>query len=294
MFIRPNDLKNMVGRCNVCVYEKEDTYRTEVTTERGETYICKCGALFPNIDSVSWQPEGKQAIRFADLKGLKKIVKDAAKSECKLQLITEAGSKSVGIVSHACHCDERDFEYSVSLSEPANYSCIVWIKPEILIPFFGNWTGELFIKSVFSAFVLGSQSGYNLLMPVGPDEGKEVKEPEYSIEPAPIPPEPVPLSNWQIIAAIWLLGLFAIGRRFGIGVSPVSPRINEPSAVHSPILFIFARSLFPPTPPVLPLSAEPDGDNLYVFYGLSEISLIFGKIFSLIRRGGNTINSATI
>lgn len=403
-FIRPNDLKNMVGRCNVCVYEKEDTYRTEVTTERGETCICECGGRFPNFDSVSWQPKEKQAIRFADLKGLKKIAKDAAKSECKLQLITEAGSKSAQIVAY--HFEEQCFEYSVPLSEPANYYCIVWIKPEILIPFFGNWTGELFIKSASYAFVLGSQSGYNLLMPVGPNEGKEVKDPEYSIEPAPetdekisnpstelqaeqmepaeetnpesttvspikqakeyvrlvrnlhrniesrsnsatfrknqrkafalvhsesfrtvvLPvycsdnnsviyfyklndlafsdsspclsrwairllsenifgkgglcglvaslkkkklrididsiiteesstnlaerveleeckpapaptlPEPVPLPNWQIIAAIWLLGLFAIGRRLGMAFLPLSPRINIPSAVHTNVL----------------------------------------------------------
>lgn len=289
-FIRPNDLKNMVGRCEVCVYEKEDASQTVVTTERGETYICECGGLFPNVDSVSWQPEEKQAIRFADLKGLKKIAKDAIKSECKLQLTAEAGSKSARIVAY--HFEGVNFECNVPLSDPANYSCIVWIKPEILIPFFGDWTGELYVKSASSAFVLGSQSGYNLLMPAGPDEGKEVKEPEYPIEPAPettakqsnpptelqaertepaekvtpesvmgspiqeastnlaerveleeckpapapTPPEPVPLPNWQIIAAIWLLGLFAIGRRLGMGVLPISPRINIPSAVHTKAL----------------------------------------------------------
>lgn len=402
-FIRPNDLKNMVGRCNVCVYEKEDTYRTVVTTECGETYICECGERFPYVDCIIWNPEEKQAIRFDDLKGLKKIAKDAIKSECKLQLITEAGSKSAQIVAY--HFEEQCFEYSVPLSEPAYYSCIVLIKPENLIPFFGDWTGELYIKAACSAFVLGSKSGYNLLMPVI-KEGKEIKDPEYSIEsapvtdsgqsnpstelqaeqmepaeetnpesttvspikqakeyvrlvrnlhrniesrsnsatfrknqrkafalvhsesfrtvvlpvycsdnnsviyfyklndlafsdsspclsrwairllsenifgkgglcglvaslkkkklrididsiiteesnanlaerveleeckpaPAPTPPEPVPLPNWQIIAAIWLLGLFAIGRRLGMAFLPLSPRINIPPKVHTKVL----------------------------------------------------------
>lgn len=185
-FIRPNDLKNMVGCCEVRVYKKENTCQTEITTERGEIFICECGAPFVNVDSVSWQPEENQAIRFADLKGLKKIVKDAIKSECKLQLTIEAGSKSVRIISYAFHYDERDFEYIVPLSEPANYSCIVWIKPENLLPFFGDWTGELYIKSASSAFVLGSKSGCNLLMPTKPEYNQEIKDPEY---PAQLPIE---------------------------------------------------------------------------------------------------------
>lgn len=181
-FIRPNDLKNIVGRCEVRVYSKAESFQTVVTTERGETYICECGERFPYVDCIIWDPEEKQAIRFDDLKGLKKIAKDAIKSECKLQLITEAGSKSARIVAY--YSEEQCFEYSVPLSEPAYYSCIVWINPENLIPFFGDWTGELYIKAACSAFVLGSKSGYNLLMPVI-KEGKEIKDPEYSIESAP-------------------------------------------------------------------------------------------------------------
>lgn len=289
-FIRPNDLKNMVGRCEVRIYEKGNTCQTEVTTERGETYICECGGRFPNVDSIFWQPEENQAIRFADLKELKKIAKDAIKSECKLQIITEAGSKSARIVAH--NYEEQCFEYSVLLSEPANYSCIVWIKPENLTPFFGDWTGELYIKAACSAFVLGSKSGYNLLMPSSPEEGKEIKDPEYSIKPVsvvevkqdapsielhpermepeekmnpgsvmgspiekpsvnlserdglvvckPVPAiiqnEQVSLSNRQIIAAIWLLVLFAIGRRLVIGISPISLRINIPLSDHIRVL----------------------------------------------------------
>lgn len=183
-FIRPNDLKNIVGRCEVRIYEKGNTYQTEVTTERGETYICECGGRFTNVDSISWQPEENQAIRFADLKELKKIAKDAIKSDCKLQIITDSGSKLARIVAHKF--EGQCFEYSVLLSEPANYSCIVWIKPENLTPFFGDWTGELYIKSAYSAFVLGSKSGYNLLMPSSREEGKEIKDPEYSIKPDPV------------------------------------------------------------------------------------------------------------
>lgn len=289
-FIRPNDLKNMVGRCEVRIYEKENTCQTEVTTERGETYICECGGRFPNVDSISWKPEENQAIRFANLKELKKIAKDAIKSDCKLQIITEAGNESARIVAY--RFGEQCFEYSVLLSDPSNYSCIVWIKPENLIPFFGDWTGELYIKAACSAFVLGSKSGYNLLMPVI-KEGKEIKDPEYSIEPAPktaakqsnpstelqaermeqadtesdlesmvspieeqiINPaepielverrqapttnstEPVSVSDLQIIAAIWLLGLFVISGRMGIMVFfSLSPRIKIPSAARPKIL----------------------------------------------------------
>lgn len=183
-FIRPNDLKNIVGRCEVRIYEKENTYQTEVTTERGETYICECGGRFPNVDSISWQPEENQAIRFADLKELKKIAKDTIKSDCKLQIITDSGRKSARIVAR--NSEEQCFEYSVLLSEPANYSCIVWIKPETLTPFFGDWTGELYIKSAYSAFVLGSKSGYNLLMPTSLEEGEEIKDPEYPTEPVKV------------------------------------------------------------------------------------------------------------
>lgn len=289
-FIRPNDLKNMVGRCEVRIYEKENTYQTEVTTERGETYICECGGRFPNVDSISWQPEEKQAIRFADLKELKKIAKDSIKSDCKLQIITDSGSKSARIVAH--NSEEQCFEYSVLLDKPANYSCIVWIKPENILPFFGDWTGELYIKSAYSAFVLGSKSGYNLLMPTSPEEGEEIKDPEYympateaaanqrnpstelhaermeqsdaesdlesmvsPIEEQIINPaepielverrqapttnstEPVSVSDLQIIAAIWLLGLFVISGRMGIMVfSPLSPRIKIPSAARPKIL----------------------------------------------------------
>ena len=292
VFIRPNDLKNMVGRCEVRIYDKKDTYQTEITTERGEIFICECGGRFPNVDSISWQPEEKQVIRFADVKGLKKIVKDAIKSECKLQLTIEAGSKSVRIISYAFRYNERDFEYIVPLSEPANYSCIVWIKPENLLPFFGDWTGELYIKSSYFAFVLGSKSGYNFLMPAIPESGKEIKDPEYYMPAtetaakqrnpstelhaermeqsdtesdlesmvSPIeeqiinPAEPIELverrqapttnstgpvsvSDLQIIAAIWLLGLFVISGRMGIMVfSPLSPRIKIPSAARPKIL----------------------------------------------------------
>lgn len=251
VFIRPNDLKNMVGRCEVCVYSNKETFRTVVTAQSGETFICECEGLYPNVDSVSWKPEEKQAIRFADLKGLKKIAKDAAKLDCKLQIITEAGNKSAMIVAH--HFEEQCFEYSVPLSEAANYSCDVWINPENFLLFFGDWTGELYIKAACSAFVLGSKSGCNLLMPVIPEEGYEVKDPEYSIEPVPeidakqsnplteLQAEPVFLSNRQIIATIWLLGLFAIGRRLGMVISPVSPWINIPSATHAKVLLLLGE-----------------------------------------------------
>lgn len=53
--------------------------------------------------------------------------------------------------------------------------------------------------------------------------------------------EPVSLSNRQIIAAIWLLGLFAIGRRLGMVIFPVSPWINIPYATHTKVLLLLGE-----------------------------------------------------
>lgn len=54
--------------------------------------------------------------------------------------------------------------------------------------------------------------------------------------PAIIQTESVSLSDWQTISAIWMLGLFAIGRRFGMAFLPLSTRINIPLSDHIRVL----------------------------------------------------------
>lgn len=46
--------------------------------------------------------------------------------------------------------------------------------------------------------------------------------------PISIQPKAIPVSHWQIVVVIWLLGLFAIARRLGIEILPTSLRINIP------------------------------------------------------------------
>lgn len=52
LFINPKHLKEMVGRCSVCVCNQEGGNITEITNDKKQTFVCDFAGYFPNYRLV--------------------------------------------------------------------------------------------------------------------------------------------------------------------------------------------------------------------------------------------------
>lgn len=99
LFINPKHLKEMVGRCSVCVCSQEGGNITEITNDKKQTFICDFAGYFPNYRLVypNLSKDGFIKIQKSELKAVAGFVKEIAKRNKKsgFSLRTIAGENKV-------------------------------------------------------------------------------------------------------------------------------------------------------------------------------------------------------
>lgn len=99
LFINPKHLKEMVGRCSVCVCNQEGGNITEITNDKKQTFVCDFAGYFPNYRLVypNLSKDGFIKIQKSELKAVAGFVKEIAKRNKKsgFSLRTIAGDNKV-------------------------------------------------------------------------------------------------------------------------------------------------------------------------------------------------------
>lgn len=99
LFINPKHLKEMVGRCSVCVCNQEGGNITEITNDKKQTFVCDFAGYFPNYRLVypNLSKDGFIKIQKSELKAVASFVKEIAKRNKKsgFSLRTIAGENKV-------------------------------------------------------------------------------------------------------------------------------------------------------------------------------------------------------
>ena len=99
LFINPKHLKEMVGRCSVCVCNQEGGNITEITNDKKQTFVCDFAGYFPNYRLVypNLSKDGFIKIQKSELKAVAGFVKEIAKRNKKsgFSLRTIAGENKV-------------------------------------------------------------------------------------------------------------------------------------------------------------------------------------------------------
>lgn len=99
LFINPKHLKEMVGRCSVCVCNQDGGNITEITNDKKQTFVCDFAGYFPNYRLVypHLSKDGFIKIQKSELKAVSGFVKEIAKRNKKsgFSLRTIAGDNKV-------------------------------------------------------------------------------------------------------------------------------------------------------------------------------------------------------
>lgn len=90
LFINPKHLKEMVGRCSVCVCNQEGGNITEITNDKKQTFVCDFTGYFPNYRLVypNLSKDGFIKIQKSELKAVAGFVKEIAKRNKKKRFFT--------------------------------------------------------------------------------------------------------------------------------------------------------------------------------------------------------------
>lgn len=85
LFINPKHLKEMVGRCSVCVCNQDGGNITEITNDKKQTFVCDFAGYFPNYRLVypHLSKDGFIKIQKSELKAVAGFVKEIAKRNKK-------------------------------------------------------------------------------------------------------------------------------------------------------------------------------------------------------------------
>ena len=99
LFINPKHLKEMVGRCSVCVCNQDGGNITEITNDKKQTFVCDFAGYFPDYRLVypHLSKDGFIKIQKSELKAVAGFVKEIAKRNKKsgFSLRTIAGDNKV-------------------------------------------------------------------------------------------------------------------------------------------------------------------------------------------------------
>ena len=114
LFINPKHLKEMVGRCSVCVCNQEGGNITEITNDKKQTFVCDFTGYFPNYRLVypNLSKDGFIKIQKSELKAVAGFVKEIAKRNKKsgFSLRTIAGeNKFIYLIMMQTVTDTKNF-----------------------------------------------------------------------------------------------------------------------------------------------------------------------------------------
>lgn len=156
LFINPKHLKEMVGRCSVCVCNQEGGNITEITNDKKQTFVCDFAGYFPNYRLVypNLSKDGFIKIQKSELKAVAGFVKEIAKRNKKsgFSLRTIAGENKVYLSYNDADSNGHK-ELCVTLEKAALIDIKLGFFALNVIPLLPGWTGGVWLVAPDRAVV---------------------------------------------------------------------------------------------------------------------------------------------
>lgn len=158
LFINPKHLKEMVGRCSVCVCSQEGGNITEITNDKKQTFICDFAGYFPNYRLVypNLSKDGFIKIQKSELKAVAGFVKEIAKRNKKsgFSLRTIARENKVYLSYNDADSNGHK-ELCVTLEKAALIDIKLGFFASNVIPLLSGWTGGVWLVAPDRAARIG-------------------------------------------------------------------------------------------------------------------------------------------
>ncbi|MEL5894274.1 hypothetical protein AAE250_12305 [Bacteroides sp. GD17] len=174
LFINPKHLKELVGRCSVCVYSQEGGYITEITNEKKQTFVCDLAGCFPNYRGVypCVSKEGFIKIQKNELKAVSTFLKNIIKRNKKgrFSFRTFAGENKVYLSYNDADYNEQK-ELSATLEKAALFDIKIGLFASNIISLLSGWTGGMWLVAPDRAVIFDDKAArIGLVMPVCIDD----------------------------------------------------------------------------------------------------------------------------
>lgn len=161
LFINPKHLKEMVGRCSVCVCSQEGGNITEITNDKKQTFICDFAGYFPNYRLISpnLSKDGFIKIQKSELKAVAGFVKEIAKRNKKsgFSLRTIARENKVYLSYNDADSNGHK-ELCVTLEKAALIDIKLGFFASNVIPLLSGWTGGVWLVAPDRAAVFDDKA----------------------------------------------------------------------------------------------------------------------------------------
>lgn len=161
LFINPKHLKEMVGRCSVCVCNQEGGNITEITNDKKQTFVCDFAGYFPNYRLVypNLSKDGFIKIQKSELKAVAGFVKEIAKRNKKsgFSLRTIAGDNKVYLSYNDADSNGHK-ELCATLEKAALIDIKLGFFASNVIPLLSGWTGGVWLVAPDRATVFDDKT----------------------------------------------------------------------------------------------------------------------------------------
>lgn len=161
LFINPKHLKEMVGRCSVCVCSQEGGNITEITNDKKQTFICDFAGYFPYYRLVypNLSKDGFIKIQKSELKAVAGFVKEIAKRNKKsgFSLRTIARENKVYLSYNDADSNGHK-ELCVTLEKAALIDIKLGFFASNVIPLLSGWTGGVWLVAPDRAAVFDDKA----------------------------------------------------------------------------------------------------------------------------------------
>ena len=161
LFINPKHLKEMVGRCSVCVCSQEGGNITEITNDKKQTFICDFAGYSPNYRLVypNLSKDGFIKIQKSELKAVAGFVKEIAKRNKKsgFSLRTIARENKVYLSYNDADSNGHK-ELCVTLEKAALIDIKLGFFASNVIPLLSGWTGGVWLVAPDRAAVFDDKA----------------------------------------------------------------------------------------------------------------------------------------
>lgn len=161
LFINPKHLKEMVGRCSVCVCSQEGGNITEITNDKKQTFICDFAGCFNNYGLVypNLSKDGFIKIQKSELKAVAGFVKEIAKRNKKsgFSLRTIARENKVYLSYNDADSNGHK-ELCVTLEKAALIDIKLGFFASNVIPLLSGWTGGVWLVAPDRAAVFDDKA----------------------------------------------------------------------------------------------------------------------------------------
>lgn len=160
LFINPKHLKEMVGRCSVCVCSQEGGNITEITNDKKQTFICDFAGYFPNYRLVypNLSKDGFIKIQKSELKAVAGFVKEIAKRNKKSGFSLRTIGENKVYLSYNDADSNGHKELCVTLEKAALIDIKLGFFASNVIPLLSGWTGGVWLVAPDRAAVFDDKA----------------------------------------------------------------------------------------------------------------------------------------